>query len=117
MNIHARVRGPHAGIRLTNGADGVFHCPSPERSTAGCNGAGAQALGKDLQDGNGIIREDVGVDLEVGTELQPQLPGPGSGMDSLSRYSGGGRCLNSAPINPELVDGVSVSMRQGDACG
>ena len=115
MNVHARIWGPHAGVRLAHGADRVFHCPSADDPTAGGKGARAQALGEHLQDGNGVAWEMVRVDAEARTELEPQCPGPGVGVDSLSRDAGDGCFLNSAPIKVEAVEGVSVNMRQGDA--
>ena len=54
VGVQTRVRGPHAGVRLAHRSYGVLHGTSPNRSTAGGNGAVAVALGIELQKSDGI---------------------------------------------------------------
>ena len=116
--VHARVEGPHAGICLTDGTDGVFHrARRPHGATAGGDGARAQPLGKDLQQRDGVWRQALGVDRKLVTKGVPEAPCSGGRFDALARHVVLGCCLDSKPISAEAVEGTSVRMVQGDSWG
>ena len=117
MDVHVRVRGPHAGVRLRHTAHGVLHCARAHAATAGTEGAGAEALGKHLQKGDGVRWQAEHIDAKVVTEKGPQTPGGGRGVAALMAYAELGCFLNSDPISKELVAGVRVRSCQGYACG
>ena len=71
MGVQARVRGPHPGIRLAHRSDGVFHRASSDGVTAGRDSTGPDALGKELEEGNGIAREVMGIDGNACAEGGP----------------------------------------------
>ena len=54
--VEARVRGPHAGHRLADGAEGAFHGARSDSMVGGRKVAGSITVGKDLEDGN-MIRD------------------------------------------------------------
>jgi hypothetical protein len=74
--IQAWVRGPHSGKALAHCAEGVLHCARSDRVLAGCNASVAVALGKELEEEDGIV--DVGeggVCPEGAAEVGPDGPG------------------------------------------
>ena len=118
VGVQARVRGPHACKRLAHGTNRVFHISRPHWSTAGSSGSTPQTLREALQDGDGVLDgQRMRVDGQGGTEVEPEGPHCGSGVDPLSGHPAGCRCLYSAPVSAKLVECGSWYSCQGDACG
>lgn len=112
VGVQTRVHGPHAGIRLTQRAYGVFHRPSPDGVTAGGKGAIVVAVGKELEKRNWVGSKLEGIDAQAGTEGLPEGPsGIGGGMP-LGGDAARERGLDSEPISDALVAGVSVCICQ-----
>jgi hypothetical protein len=101
-----RVRGPHAGEALADGAEVVLHCSRSDRLVAGIAGKGtdADAMGKNLEDTDFVcdVREQ-GVLVEGGTESSPDGPVLAGGSVAARNDSGLGRFFCKAEITAELI--------------
>jgi hypothetical protein len=118
MYVKARVSGPHPGVRLAHRTEGVLHVVKPHRLTAaGGEGAALQALCKDLEQGDRVRCEGIGITSETSAEVEPQEAGGAGSGEALRRNLCTGCCLNSDPISEELVAGARVHIVQGEALG
>ena len=117
MRVQTRVKGPHPGVRLAHRSYGILHRARPYWSTPGSNGAGAVALGVQLEKRDGVaLGETPGIDADAGTEGLPEIPGGGGAGAPLSRAAQGRGCLESAPIMIALISDGRVSIFQETAC-
>ena len=117
VGVQARVRGPHPRIRLAHRSHGILHRASSYGVTTGSDGTRAEALGKELEERNGVARKVVGVHSDAFAEGAPEAPGCVGGGGALVRDSCAGRLLNSAPINAKLVSLGRLQRRHGESCG
>ena len=113
VGVETGVRGPHAGVFLRDGTDDVLHSARLDGSTAGGQATVAVALGKELEDKDGVRGADeVGVDVKGVTEGNPMLPGALVGSGALSRDPRSYGFLNKEHIRAEFITGRRWQRRQ-----
>ena len=118
VRIEAWVRGPQAGDRLANGAEGRFHSTRSDRVVIGGKRSGAITVGKHLEVGDGVGHlGECGVNGVFGTEVSPEKPGSGSGFGTGRNDAGMERLHSSAIVKAESISGRKWPMVQGSACG
>jgi hypothetical protein len=112
------VFGPHAGEDLGHGAKVLLHGPLANRPTVGGKVAGADLVGKELEQWDGILDAGKGgVEAESRAENAPLSPvgavgGLATGMDA-----SGNLVLAKAVESPCCCAGVRWSIVQDVACG
>jgi hypothetical protein len=117
--VETGVRLPQAGERLCNVKDGIANCVSADRVATFGDGAGAVAVGEDLENldfvGNKI---KVGGQIEVRAEREPDvIPGVGNGDGAAGHDAGAGDCRNKAKVRAEVVADGRWHNCQGTVCG
>ena len=87
VRVLARVSGPQPGVRLAHRAEDLLHVARPHRSMAGRDGTTAQVLGKELEHGDRVGWECVGIDVSGVAEQGRQSSGSTGGEGPLCRNS------------------------------
>jgi hypothetical protein len=118
--IPTRIRGPHAGEALTDGAKVVLHCASSDRLAAGVTGkqSDADAVGEDLENFNLVgDGSKEGVLAEDGAESAPNSPVLAGGGGPTRNDAGLGRFFRKAEVTAEIMLGRRGQRTQGKGCG
>lgn len=112
------ILGPHDGVRLTHGTEGVLHCARSDGPFAGGNGAGTVPGGKDLEERYGVAKlGQVGRDTQFGTEGGPPDPMTVCGEGAVRNDAGAHRVLNNAEVSAESICGRGWHCCQVTVCG
>ena len=102
--VFAGVRGPHAGELLADRSKRPLHCARLDTSPAGSELTVLVALGKYLENGDGVSPfPKERIHPVVGAELFPALPMPVTGVGRLRNDAGSDRFLNKAEVSAERM--------------
>jgi hypothetical protein len=102
--VLVEIAGPHAGERLPDRAKGVLHSARSDGPAAGRQPPIAVALGKDLEDRDGILEGSKGwIVAEVAGKCHPDCPMLIGSTGTARNNAGSDRCLNKAEINAEFI--------------